>query len=276
MSGPQFLFLYLLLAIAANLGLRWYFRRREAAMDAPAFELSQDPYEIAFLRSGTQEAIKVAVVSLIDRKLLLEEAGIIRPANSDAVQLVRRPLERAILRASSEGILPRGLLGEQAVLRACCEYEETLGARGLVADARIRAKRRGPFIAASAIMLGIAGARIANALMHGRHNIDFLIVLTAATVYGLWRAYGRHRTGAGDEALAKLRTLFADLERRAPSIAPGGASADAVLLAAVFGIQALPADIFPDEDQLFPKSKDGGGCGGGGCGGGGCGGGCGG
>jgi len=89
-SGPQFLFLYLLLAIAANLGLRWYFRRREAAMDAPAFELSQDPYEIAFLRSGTQEAIKVAVVSLIDRKLLLEEAGIIRPANSDAVQLVRR------------------------------------------------------------------------------------------------------------------------------------------------------------------------------------------
>jgi hypothetical protein len=94
-------------------------------------------------------------------------------------------------------------------------------------------------------------------------------------------------TSRGRTLLADLRRLFARLRERAPRLTPGGASADAALLAAVFGVAALPT-AFAYAQALYPRaastssswssscgascgSSCGGGGGGGGCGG--CGGG---
>ncbi len=285
MTGPQFLLLYAALAIVANVGLRWHFRRCEAAKAGHTFTLSQDPYQIAFLRGGASEAVKVAVVSLVDRKLLRAGEGTICIAVPDADAFGRRTLEQAILERARQALSPAALLADGAVQAACLEYEASLSVRGLLADARTHAARSTPLAVMVLVMVGIAVLRIGNALVHGRHNVGFLVVLTVVTVVAMVPAYRDRLTGLGREALAKLRTLFRSLKARAASIAPGGATSDAVLLAAVFGLAALPAHAFPCVQQLYPRSRTGGGDGdsgsgsssdGGGCGGGGCGGGCGG
>ena len=78
--------------------------------------------------------------------------------------------------------------------------------------------------------------------------------------------------------------LFKRLPERAASLKPGGESNEMAMLAAVFGLTALPAAAYPFVEKIYPKpqsdssgsggdsgsscsSSCGGGCGGGGCGG---------
>jgi uncharacterized protein (TIGR04222 family) len=63
---------------------------------APKLDVS-DPYAVAFLRGGLPEALRVTVLSLIDRGLLkLHEPDRLRSA-PDGEGVVRRPIERAVL-----------------------------------------------------------------------------------------------------------------------------------------------------------------------------------
>jgi hypothetical protein len=102
----------------------------------------------------------------------------------------------------------------------------------------------------------------------------------------------RRRTALGDAVLKDLQGLFGRLRRRVAPAGEGGLTSDTMLLAAVFGLSALPSDGFYEVRRVFAKSvKSGGsncgsscgssygssgcgssGCGGGGGGGGGCGG----
>jgi hypothetical protein len=90
------------------------------------------------------------------------------------------------------------------------------------------------------------------------------------------------RTRRGDRLFADVRLLFAGLRSRAASLRSGRGDSDVTMLAAVFGLAALPAGEFVFVPALFPRAGDreGTGCGScdsGSCGGGGdCGGGCGG
>ena len=49
MTGPQFLGLYLVIAIVLNLWLRWYIQRKEQAGTIPHLASAPDPYMIALL-----------------------------------------------------------------------------------------------------------------------------------------------------------------------------------------------------------------------------------
>jgi hypothetical protein len=89
------------------------------------------------------------------------------------------------------------------------------------------------------------------------------------------------QTGRGKALLADLGSLFKSLKDRAAGFQPGSNPAELALLAAVFGVTALPVDAFPYSKTLFPQPSAGSGDSGGSscgssCGGGGCGGGCGG
>jgi hypothetical protein len=71
------------------------------------------------------------------------------------------------------------------------------------------------------------------------------------------------------------------LRGRAKTLASGGATNEALLLASVFGVSVLAGPAFGFVEQLFPRANQRGGscgssCGSSSCGGGGCGGGCGG
>jgi len=291
LSGPQFLLLYLVIAVAANLWLRRHYRNQESAKTLPRFGATPDPYQIAYLRSGEKEAVRISIVALVDRGLLEESGGKIRIAHSNALQYARRPIEKAILNCYSDWAPPNRALEDIGVKMACQEYQDQLVKQQLLADTHTYARRWSIFITVLGITLGIAILRIVNALMHDRFNIGFLIILAFMTAVALFLAYRKRITGLGEAVLDRLKILFASLKRRAKKITPGGSEHDATVLAAIFGLAALPSDAFPFVDRLYPKNSkwdssgddggfigdsNGGSCDGGGCGGGGCGGGCGG
>jgi uncharacterized protein (TIGR04222 family) len=71
LPGPSFLLFYACLGVFVAIALR-SFRRRNEEGSAPRIDTS-DPYLIAYLRGGKNEAARVAAVSLVDRGLLKEE-----------------------------------------------------------------------------------------------------------------------------------------------------------------------------------------------------------
>jgi uncharacterized protein (TIGR04222 family) len=136
------------------------------------------------------------------------------------------------------------------------------------------AARRPLFRLGMAVLLGVAGIKLFVALNTGHGNVGFLLLMAAVFWILLFVMYRRHRTKLGDQALAELRILFARLQRRSDTLKPGGETEEAALLAAVFGVAALPEMSFGYMRQVFPqKSSASNSCGSSGCGAGGCGGG---
>ncbi len=280
MSGPAFLVIYLFLAIAVNVWLRYDQRQREVAKPARFMEIAQDPYQVAYLRDGIGEAVRLAVFSLLDRGLLEEAGGAVRRVRSDGDSLARRPIEKAVLLGCTQWAEFSAIQGQLGVAAACKGYQSTLEQQELLADTRTFTARFFPFVAAFSLLIGVAVARALWAVGHGRHNIGFLIILAIVGGIALVVVWRRRRTALGDAALDRLNVLFANLKRRANDLVPGGQSNDAVLTAALFGFAALPVGSFPYLERVFPKQKSTGDSSSGGDsssdGGGGCGGGCGG
>ena len=286
LHGPAFLVFYIVLGITVNLLLNILVLQTEKTTPA-AQRVCTDPYKLAALRAGAHEVLRIVLISLIDRGLL-RASGTEVTAERQAREMVRRPVEQAVVAFFSGPRQALEIFADTAALGAGEEYCRELAAEGLRADRAIFESRRGWTLAALALVIGISITKIWIALSRGRHNIAFLIILTL--VFAVWSIsiWRRERTGAGDEVLRRARRKFKPLKDRAESIRPGGMTNDASCLAALFGIAALPSAYFPYVTTLFPKAAasgdsgysggcgDGGGssggCGGGGCGGGGCGG----
>jgi uncharacterized protein (TIGR04222 family) len=283
-SGPVFLVIYVLLAIAVNVWLRYDQRQREAAQPARFMEIAQDPYQLAYLREGASEATRLAIFSLLDRGLLEEANGSVRCARADAASFARRPIEKAVLASCSGWAEVATIETAYGVTVACQSYKSVQQEQHLLADASTFSARFFPFVAAVTLLVGVAVARALWAVGHGRHNIGFLLIFSLIGGIALAVAWRKRRTGLGDAALDRLKLLFAKLKRRANDLVPGGQSNDAVLAAALFGMAILPVDSFPYLERVFPKPKSSGDSSSGGDsgssdgdgGGGGCGGGCGG
>jgi uncharacterized protein (TIGR04222 family) len=281
LPGPEFLLFYFVLAVAALLLQRYYVRRNELAGTTEPHSLT-DPYQIAYLRGGKDEALRVAVVSLADRGLLKAEADGVARASKRAAESVRRPIEKAI-------ILYFSTEGEKAISvfeffepepDSLLEYRRDCVQRGFMPSARAILARAYVLTGVLAVLIGSSVIKIMVATVRGHHNIGLLVVLTVVAVALAWRTYHRPRTANGDLAVAALKEEYSSLRQRAQTIRAGGATNEAAVLAAVFGLSALSEDAFPFVKDLFPKASSStgwsSGCGGGGCGGGGGGGGCGG
>jgi len=277
LSGPSFLVFYICVALIVVIALKLVIDGAEGGAP-PALPLS-DPYQIAWLRGGTPEAARIAVLSLTDRGLLAV-SGDNLVNSSHAQPVVREPIESAILaRCRPFGTAATAVLGDPGVERACAPYRARLERLQLMPDAAMRAQRYRWFAIASAILFGIALAKIVIAFGRNRYNVGFLLILTAIALGLVWLLVHRPRTHLGNRMLKDLKRLFRALRQRAATIRAGAMTSDAMLLAAVFGISALPATGFADFLRVYKKAaSSGGGCGsscGSACGGGG-GGGCGG
>jgi uncharacterized protein (TIGR04222 family) len=284
LTGPQFLLFYALLGVLVNVWLRRHVRGPDPDRYVSLTSLTADPYRIAYLRNGVEAASRLAVVTLIDRGLLRIQGGQIRTVDADAPGLVRRPIEREVLRLAVPGCAASAIESAGSIRRACDVYEEELARRELIENEAGRQTRRRAVMVAVLVLAGVAVFKLAIAAARGRPNVLFLIVLSAIFVIASLVVLRRNRTGLGDKALENLATLFARLKRQAGNLRPGGLTNEAMLLAAVFGIHALPVAAFAFVDEVYPRrqsgsdggggdgggsSGDGGGSGCGGCGGGG-------
>jgi uncharacterized protein (TIGR04222 family) len=255
LTGSEFLIFYALLCAAVIAGLVLWRRSREAGEGARV-NLS-DPYLIAGLRGGPQEAIRVAVVSLVDRGLLRVQENRDLVAEATAVGQARRPLEKAILGWFDAPRQASTVLLATDVKNATAALEGDLARVGLLPSQATKSARIGRALLVVALLWILAFLRVLQAFSRGRHNIGFLIVLAVVFAVVVAIVASPRRTTRGDEVLADLKSLFGGLKQRASStLRAGGATADAALLAAVFGIAALPRIEFAFARQLYPKAAD--------------------
>jgi uncharacterized protein (TIGR04222 family) len=282
LRGPEFLLFYLVLGTLV-LALLFILRRLTDPAGTVKVDMS-DPYLIAFLRGGKNEVLRVATISLVHRKLLEVSGALVSVTSPKVAYSVRIPVEQQLLlyfANTSEGV---SVFSDPRCSYAAESYSESLEQLGLLPNASIRARRSLLVGLALALLLGVAVIKILVALSRGRTNVGFLIVLAAMFGFAAAKVANPRLTVRGRAILNDLRFLFGPLNSR-----PSGSLGhnDVALLAAVFGMNAVPLAVFPYARTLFPKaaassgSSCGTGCGssggdsGSGCGGS-CGGGCGG
>jgi uncharacterized protein (TIGR04222 family) len=289
LPGPQFLVFYTLFGCAVIAAL--YFAQGISESETVPKINYSDPYLLAYLRGAEKEAIRVATISLIDRGLLRVDDQRLSATNAAAVELVHRPIEKAILQRTRVTSDIASTIESASLKAACKEYKDKLQQLRLIPDQAISSKRLNRLLIALVLLLGVAFIKIVIATMRGRQNIWFLIMLSGVFAYIAIQKYDPFRTALGDAMLADLRSLFSPLKNRAGMITPGGASGEAALLMALFGINALPHTSFPIIKEFEGKKRlssttcgssgcgsssscsSGSSCGGGGSGCGGCGGG---
>jgi uncharacterized membrane protein YgcG len=80
-------------------------------------------------------------------------------------------------------------------------------------------------------------------------------VAQPAAIAILIKQYFEPGTALGRKTLEYLQTLFAPRLRELDRLRPGGRSSDAVLLAALFGIDVLPVHLYPGVELVRPKKK---------------------
>jgi uncharacterized protein (TIGR04222 family) len=244
------------------LGARLLLRQLEDAT-MPRIDLG-DPYLIAYLRGGARGTLGVAVTSLIDRGLLLlHENGRVQARDDEVEKLVRRPIERDVIRAAKQPTPFAGLAEDGEVDAALQSYQRELARLKLLPDSSVRVVRS--FIAALGVFLvmGAAVAKLSVAASRGKHNVGFLMIFSVLACAAVAWTIVRRRTRLGDRLLEDIRVLFQPLRVRAPTLVSGGATSEAALVSSAFGLGVLPAWSFPQAHQFerqtawYRASRDG-------------------
>jgi uncharacterized protein (TIGR04222 family) len=285
LRGPDFLVFYIVFTIVALYITRAL--RRSLDGDDVSLEgargVVSDPYALAFLRGGAIETLRVALMSLMDRGVIVVEGGGLKTAEGVEPAHLRKNVERTLV---THFVKAQNASTLTSLKSACDEYEEQLRQLRLIPDANLHVRRFGVLAVMVLIVGGVGAAKIFIGINRGR-PVLFLIILTMLAVACVMLTCASPRTKHGDAFLDSMRTLFNRLKKRAATIEKGGANADLALLAAVYGVTEVPMAAFPLRDFLFPpkvqssgvgtsstcgsgsscSSGCGGGCGGGGCGG---------
>ncbi len=273
MVGPDFLVFYLLIGAIVITALA-LMRHMGEPSDAPKVNLA-DPYLIAFLRGGKNEALRVVTMALVDRNLLAA-GGTKIGSTEGAWGKARSELERKIVKHFTPSAEASTLFKMKEADPEMQRFEEELTRLGLLPDYGVKEARLMRMWVAMLVVLGLAVTKIVVALNTGHSNIEFLIILAVVFTVVIVKVARPRRTRAGDRMIDDLRTLCGGLKSRAQELQGGASPAEFALMAAVFGMATVP-----DAKKLFPQgggSSCGSSCGSGGdgggssCGGGGCGG----
>lgn len=253
LPGPQFLLFYLGLSALVIVGLVVARRLMETSR-AAKIDLA-DPYLIAYLRAGESGMLRVAVVSLVDRGLLVATGTQLQRAENASPDAVRRPVEKELLRRFAKPDEASAIFADARLKATCQPSEQTLRNAGLLPNESIDHARWSRLLVACFILSGVAIVKILVALARGRTNIIFLIVLAIIAIFVAVKVSFPRLTESGKVMLADLRNLYSGLKDRAFLLQPGGATLEPVLVAAVFGLDALESLGFAFTRSLFPLPK---------------------
>jgi len=276
LRGPEFLLFYFCFSLTVIIAMV-AFRRLAESGDAPRIDLS-DPYLIAYLRGGREEAWRVSVISLVDRGMLVMDGRLVRRADNVAYDMVGRPMERAVLEKFRVPGKAVTVLESRNLTQVFQFYQDSLERLGLLPDAAVfnaRLMRLLPGLAALAVV-GVIKIQIGLSL---ERPVGFLFMMMIVAIVIAAAISFPRLTARGKELLEDVTNLYSGLRTQVNSFRPGSASAELTMFAAVFGVAALAESplgytqtLFPQTTSSWDSSDGGGGCGGG-CGGcGGCGG----
>jgi uncharacterized protein (TIGR04222 family) len=285
LRGPAFLALY---ALVSTGGLIYMWLAARGVLFGPprgassgAYKHLRDPYLMAYLRGGYRHTLTTVVFSLNQRNLVggVGEATLYATASETALAAVHNTLELAVLRTLGVPQRLHQVRDDKQLMNIVEAYADPLRQAGLIADDAEYRRRQPAFYLVGGVLLAAAAIKIVVAVGRGHSNIGFLIFLAALALIWTWGIFNSRHTSAGAQALRNQQTLLARLKDRVGRLAADGSTNEAVLVAATFGLHALPSKRYPFAKQLrrsvdAPSKSSG--CGSStGCGGS-CGGGCGG
>ena len=294
-SGPWFLLAYLIFGALVYYLARELLIRQELRNPHAQLSLADDPYRIAFLRGGALEAVKIAAIVLVDRGLLRADGPLLETASADSLRFASHDIERDVLRLylGRQGH-SKELAAQADMLPSCRAYQDTLTQQELLVGPPLLRRRARITWAAHWLLVTVAAVKAVIAISRQHYNLLFLALLLAIFLLMLRGLRTQPTSWSAQRLLTDLRMLFGRLNQRASRLQAGNNSADMALLAAIFGLGALPLSVYAYVAELYPVPRhssdsssgstgdsssgggDGGGDGGGsGCGGCGGGGGCG-
>jgi len=253
LPGPEFLLFFIGLSVVVIVALI-VTRKIAESSRAPKLDLS-DPFVIAYLRGAEPETLRVAAISLIDRGLLVATGTQLQAAEKASSDAVRRPIEKELLRKFKRADEASSIFDDSRLRATCKPYEHTLKAAGLLPSVAINNARLSRLLIASGVLGGVAIVKVLIALERGRTNVWFLVILAVVAIVAAVKISFPRLTESGKTMIADLQNLYAGLRERARFLRPGGATIEAMMLAAVFGVAALESSDFAFTHMLFPRAK---------------------
>jgi uncharacterized protein (TIGR04222 family) len=270
LPGQQFLILYISL-MGMSFGLLYYFFYYSSASSQRPIT---DPYAIAYLRGGLEEAMKVAVLTLAHFKVIALENGLFKAASSES-PIVSNPLEKKIVeQCKHSGCSFKQIYQGPAGIFASDFIHNDLSSNSLILSKRtLNIIKCLKFLIIVFLSL-VALFKINLAITRGR-PFEFLFVAAFAGNLFLYR-YQFQNTRSGNQALGDLKVMFDRTKDQVKKYVLPSQKTQFALVVGVFGGLILTG---MDDSILaaFPKPSEGDGSGSGGIGfGGDCGSGCGG
>ncbi|HEY6528855.1 MAG TPA: TIGR04222 domain-containing membrane protein [Cellvibrionaceae bacterium] len=251
LPGPAFLGFYTILGLALSVLLWWYPRRVKSSSNVdhtrPFFNA---PYSLAYLNLGANHCLSICAFNLIDRGLMTAtETGYIC-SDAKFTKQVSQPLEHALIQYAAG--TPKALFNanKNVLVKAALHSIKTqLVQQGLLHSNPVWL----PIKLLCLSILAVAGiTKIIVALNHGHTNIIFLVMIMSFFIIGVAIYAGPRVSTEGKETLSIMQGLLAQLHGRMSELKPGGFTQEATLAAALFGLSALPAEVFPYIHTILP------------------------
>ncbi|WP_425254316.1 TIGR04222 domain-containing membrane protein [Janthinobacterium sp. NFX145] len=255
-SGPWFLLAYLIFGVLVYYLARELLIRMELRNPHAQLSLADDPYRIAYLRGGALEAVKIATIVLVDRGLLRADGPLLETASADSLRFARHDIERDVLRLylGRQGH-SKELAVQAEMLPSCRAYQETLTQQELLVGPPLLRRRERITWAAHWLLLTVAAVKAVIAISRQHYNLLFLAVLLVIFLLMLRGLRTQATSWSAQRLLTDLRMLFGRLNMRSSRLNAGSSSADMALLAAIFGLGALPLSVYAYVAELYPVPR---------------------
>lgn len=277
MYGPYFLAVYavFILGVVIVLAIAKRLIDRTDRLPSPAIPHKIDPYEIAFLRGGINELARSVVFSLVQNKFLEvsnsgKDSFISRSKDQVAGNL--RNIEKITLDWFGETRNAKDIFGKSGLvvqLKSFADvYATSLEQRQLLTSDE-SAAGFSMFKWIGILSIAAAGGyKMIAALMNGRFNITFLVILGVIGVIAARYVSKLPRmTKLGNAYLERLQLAFGELKVRAtresaavgqqmPSAQTTFAGVDPLLLSVgVFGGSILAGTMYDSYNKAFERSQ---------------------
>lgn len=255
-TGPWFLLFYALFGMLVCYIVRERIMRQELSNPHMQLSAADDPYRIAFLRGGALEAAQIAAIVLVDRGLLRADGPQLATASADSLRFANHEIERDVLRLylGHQGH-SKELAVQAAMLPACRAYHDELTQQKLLLGEPLFKQRERSTWVAHYLLLTVAAVKAIVAIGNGHYNLLFLAILLLVFLLKLRTLRLNTPSWSGQRLLTDLRMLFGRLNMRSARLTVGDGSADMALLAAIFGIGALPSSVYPYIAAMYPVPR---------------------
>ena len=295
MPGPAFLVVYgLAFAVCFALAIRSR-RKMDETKSLPSLDMPErlDPYRVAYLRKGMQEALRLATLELRhlglleplekNKKYALKETVRIDRDLRDASPILIAVAKHFQVPRKPESLFESGVATQLAATTE--EWDRWIENERLRIPNTAKDNHQFFMVLLAALLIGVGGLKLITALRTQHYNIEFLFVAMLITVicFSVLLKVSQ-LSDRGKRYLLDLQAVHPDHQKVRMEGTPREVQSDFPIVAmGLFGVVALQGSMYDDVYRSYQRSAStSSGCGssscggGGGDGGGGCGGGCGG